>query len=235
MLGRPLIIKPRFGGSSIGVELVDDLDSARALAEASPLYGAGALVEPFLKGWYDVNVAMRTWPRPQLSAIERPIGRSAPLSYADKYVPDEGMAWRGPRGARRPGPRRRRGPDGPGPGDHDGGRRARRGPPRLHDRRAAVLVNEINTIPGSLARYLWIDPEDPFERLLGDLIEEALARPTGPRWLALMACSAQRGLGGGQAGLVPAVAGPDPAISPRRPPAPARRRPGPGTPSVPGR
>ena len=30
-LGRPLIIKPRFGGSSTGVELVDDLDSARAL------------------------------------------------------------------------------------------------------------------------------------------------------------------------------------------------------------
>jgi D-alanine-D-alanine ligase len=50
-LGNPLIVKPRYGGSSLGVELVDDLDSARALVRSSPLYGSGALVEPFLKGW----------------------------------------------------------------------------------------------------------------------------------------------------------------------------------------
>src|SRR6266700_3818985 len=42
---------------------------------------------------------------------------------------------------------------------------------------AKVLVNEINTIPGSLARYLWITPEIPFIRQLSDLIEEAMARP----------------------------------------------------------
>ncbi|HEX5289707.1 MAG TPA: hypothetical protein VFX25_12615, partial [Streptosporangiaceae bacterium] len=177
-LGRPLIIKPRFGGSSIGVELVDDLDSARALAQSSPLYGAGALAEPFLKGWYDVNVAMRAWPQAQLSAIERPIGRSGPLlSYADKYVPDEGMA-----GAAREVPAALA-PDVAAAMTAQ----ARaimtaagvRGVARLDFMTdgSAVLVNEINTIPGSLARYLWIDPEVPFERLLGDLIEEALARP----------------------------------------------------------
>jgi D-ala D-ala ligase C-terminus len=42
---------------------------------------------------------------------------------------------------------------------------------------ANVLVNEINTIPGSLARYLWIAPEIPFFRQLTDLIDEAVSRP----------------------------------------------------------
>ena len=177
-LGRPLIVKPRFGGSSIGVELVDDLDSARALAQASPLYGSGALVEPFLKGWYDVNVAMRTWPQPQLSAIERPIGRSGPLlSYADKYVPDEGMA-----GAARELPAALAPDVAAAMTAHARAIKTAagvRGVARLDFMTdgAAVLVNEINTIPGSLARYLWITPEVPFARLLADLIEEALARP----------------------------------------------------------
>jgi len=41
-----------------------------------------------------------------------------------------------------------------------------------------VWVNEINTIPGSLARYLWIDPPIAFSTLLGDLIDEAITRPS---------------------------------------------------------
>jgi hypothetical protein len=40
------------------------------------------------------------------------------------------------------------------------------------------VVNEINTVPGSLARYLWIDPALPFARLLEDMIAEAAAVPT---------------------------------------------------------
>jgi D-alanine-D-alanine ligase len=42
----------------------------------------------------------------------------------------------------------------------------------------ALFVNEINTIPGSLGRHLWIDPEISFGRLLLDLITEALNRPS---------------------------------------------------------
>ena len=40
------------------------------------------------------------------------------------------------------------------------------------------VVNEVNTIPGSLARYLWVDPEVPFATLLGDLLDEARSSPT---------------------------------------------------------
>ena len=36
-----------------------------------------------------------------------------------------------------------------------------------------IYVNEINTIPGSLAKYLWIDRRCPFAALLGDMLDEA--------------------------------------------------------------
>ena len=177
-LGTPLIVKPRYGGSSLGVELVDDLDSARALAQSSPLYVSGTLVEPFLKGWYDINIAFRTWPHRQLSAIERPIRRSGPLlSYQDKYVPDEGMA-----GAARELPATLAKEVAATVITQAAAimkAAAVRGVARLDFMTdgAQVLVNEINTIPGSLARYLWIAPEIPFIRQLSDLIEEAVAKP----------------------------------------------------------
>ena len=40
------------------------------------------------------------------------------------------------------------------------------------------VVNEVNTMPGSLARYLWVDPAVPFATLLDDLLDEARRRPT---------------------------------------------------------
>jgi D-alanine-D-alanine ligase len=40
-----------------------------------------------------------------------------------------------------------------------------------------LFVNEINTIPGSLSKHLFIDPPLAFAQLLADLITEALQRP----------------------------------------------------------
>jgi D-alanine-D-alanine ligase len=41
-----------------------------------------------------------------------------------------------------------------------------------------LVVNEINTVPGSLARYLWMDPVVPFATLLNDMVQESQQRPT---------------------------------------------------------
>ena len=40
-----------------------------------------------------------------------------------------------------------------------------------------LYVNEVNTIPGSLSKYLFVEPELTFSQLLGDLVSEALERP----------------------------------------------------------
>ncbi len=177
----PYIVKPRFGGSSIGIDVVQDLDTARARLSANPHLRSGAVVEPYRPDLGDLQVAVRSWPELRLSAIERPLrtsGSSDILDYRDKYVAGEGMA-----GAPRELPARI-------PPALEAGIRAAaatvadvagvRGVARI-DFLAdddGFVVNEVNTIPGSLARYLWVDPVVPFGDLLADLLDEARQRPT---------------------------------------------------------
>ncbi len=184
----PYIVKPRFGGSSIGIVAnVADLQTAIALLGANRHLRAGAVIEPYRAELFDLQIAVRTWPELGLSAIERPLrtpraggaaGEPEILGYADKYVGGEGMAS---------APREL-----PAVIDGDLERRLReaaaavahlcsvRGVARvdfLSDGRE-LFVNEINTIPGSLARYLWIDPAVPFRTLLLDMVAEARQRPS---------------------------------------------------------
>jgi len=178
-LDGPLIVKPRRGGSSIGVEVVADAATAVARAKVSPHLRGGAVAEPYRPELFDLNVAVRTWPELALSAIERPIRSTEQtiLGYADKYVPGEGMA-----AAARELPAKI--------GDQlaDQLRELARVTARLADVRAVaridflsdgeqLFVNEVNAPPGSLARYLWVDPPLDFGVLLGDLVQEARATP----------------------------------------------------------
>ena len=84
---RPWVVKPRWGGSSIDVEAgVEDTETVGALARRG-VGRAGVLVQPFLKGWIDLNVAVRTHPQIQCSAVERPIlGDADILGYDEKYL-----------------------------------------------------------------------------------------------------------------------------------------------------
>lgn len=178
----PYIVKPRFGGSSIGIEVVDSLDTAKALLRSSVHLRAGALVESYRPKSYDLNVALRMYPEPQTSAIEKPTRASSAnaqiLGYADKYVGGQGMVS---------APREL-----PANIDIDVERFIRstaiavaeicdvRGVPRLDflvdgDE---IYVNEINTVPGSLGKHLWVNPVVPFATLLHDMFAEANHRPT---------------------------------------------------------
>ena len=176
----PYIVKPRFGGSSIGISVVADLDTARALLQSDQHLRAGAIIEPFRPESVDVNVAVRSWPSLELSAIEKPVRNegSKILGYADKYVGGEGMVS---------APRELPAVLDPAveKSVRDAAERIAvlagvRGVARidflLDD--GELFVNEINTIPGSLAKYLWVDPVVPFEKLLRDMLDEAERRPT---------------------------------------------------------
>lgn len=174
----PYIVKPRFGGSSIGIEVVQDATTARHLRATSPHLRPGAVVEPFMEGGRDLQIAVRTYPETQLSAIEEPIQAASGLySYEQKY-----LAW----GA--------------------SGRIARLLPAPLAvaleeelrstalavtslvglrsvaridflEKNGSLFVNEVNTIPGSLAAYLFIDPPISRRELLEGMITEATAEP----------------------------------------------------------
>jgi D-alanine-D-alanine ligase len=177
----PYIVKPRFGGSSIGIDVVEDFATASARLGANPHLRFGAVLEPFRPDLSDLQVAVRSWPELELSAVERPIRASdtaAILDYRDKYVAGEGMA-----GASRELPARISAElekDLRAAAERIAVLAGVRGVARIDflSDGAQFVVNEVNTIPGSLARYLWVDPEVPFAALLHDLLAEARHRPT---------------------------------------------------------
>ena len=179
----PYILKPRFGGSSIGVEVVADLDTALGPARGQR--------PPARRG------GRRALPRRPL----RPERGRADLAAASSCRPSNGRCARPPRRRSSGTPTSTSGergwPSAPRqlPADlapplvadalHDAARTVRARWPTSAAWRAStssptgtsLFVNEVNTVPGSLARYLWVDPPLPFIDLLDALIGEALARP----------------------------------------------------------
>jgi D-alanine-D-alanine ligase len=174
----PYIVKPRFGGSSIGIEVVEDWATAAALLASSPYLGEGGVVEPFVAESRDLQIAVRTWPKLELSAIEAPTRAGEGIySYNQKY-----LAWGGEVSGGRliPAPI-------PPPIEDDLRKLARRvarvadlrGVGRIDflEREGEVWVNEVNTIPGSMAAYLWIDPPIARPALFRAMLEEAVESP----------------------------------------------------------
>jgi D-alanine-D-alanine ligase len=179
----PYIIKPRFGGSSIGVELVADLQTARDLAQNSAYMRRGAVIEQYRPNAEDLYIAIRSYPELQFSLVERPRPRDAGAGdrqiygYQQKYLEQqaaENTASEIP--ARLP---------------DDAAKSVRvmaeeiahltrlTGAARLDFLRdgSQVWVNELNSIPGALAFRLWSESGVSHEQLLTDMIAEA----TGPR------------------------------------------------------
>lgn len=170
----PYIVKPRFGGSSIGIEVAEDWATVLALKASSGFFDQGAVVEPFLAGSRDLQVAIRTYPDLQLSSIEAPARSGEGIySYDQKY-----LAWGGEVSGGRELPARV--DDAVEKAIHDLSVRitdvaSLRGIARIDflERDGQILVNEVNTIPGSMAVYLWIDPPISRKQLFEDMLAEA--------------------------------------------------------------
>jgi D-alanine-D-alanine ligase len=168
----PYIVKPRFGGSSIGIEVVEDLDTARALAKSSVHLRQGVVVEPFSKGAVDLNLAYSTSPSLRFSLLEKPLKDGDLFDFEAKYVNTDGLA-----GAARELPAQV-----PDAVTKEAERLAAqvlevtgiRGLGRLDFLLVGDVlhVNEINTIPGSMSLYLW-PKEVPAAELLLGAVEEA--------------------------------------------------------------
>ena len=180
----PYIVKPRFGGSSIGIEIVDDLGTARALMSSSPHLKNGAVIEPYRKGIVDLNISFRTFPDFELTDVEKPLrdGESSGMySYQEKYLSGSG-GGAGLTHAPREFPAQV--PDTVNEQARSLAHRVAEvtrlsGIVRVDllwdpsdDR---VYVNEVNTIPGAMSLYLW-SPKRPPAEVLSDAINEAIQR-----------------------------------------------------------
>ncbi len=178
----PYIVKPRYGGSSIGIEVVQDLETLTRRLQASVHFRDGAVIEPYRPDLYDLQLAVRSGTPLLMSAIERPLRKSGVgpiLSYADKYQPGGGMAT---------APRELPAVIAKEVADEI---------LRLAQRTADVIgvrgvmridflagddgslfVNEVNTIPGSLSHYLFIEPKISLADQLSRDVAEAKSHPT---------------------------------------------------------
>lgn len=173
----PYIVKPRFGGSSIGIEIVDDWNTAKALAASSVQLRQGAVAEAFHEDAVDLNIAYRTAPQFAVSMLERPLRAGVGIySYADKYMQAEGLV-----AAPREMPAKV-----PPEVEARAAALARqvrdctdiRGLVRLDFllRQDELFVNEVNTIPGAMGLYLWPSGGTSASQLLLDLLEETKSR-----------------------------------------------------------
>ena len=172
----PYIVKPRFGGSSIGIHVVGDWKSGQELTVKGVHYRRGAVIEPYrATRWISTSPC---GPSPSCNC-RRWRSRFAPRarrrSWATATSTSAARAWPVRPGNCRP----RSTPTGREPLRDVALQVAAvagvRGLARLDFLLDSddLYVNEINTIPGSLARYLWIDPPIPFGRLLNEMLTEA--------------------------------------------------------------
>jgi D-alanine-D-alanine ligase len=177
----PVIVKPARLGSSIGVKVARDADELSNLISIASRLDTKILVEPYLKNCLEVNCSLLGNYEPIASTTEQPLRRGDLLSFDDKYI-HEGRE-RGMQSAQRviPAPLTDR--------QNEeiqalairvfqalGCKGVARVDFLLDLEEGKIYVNEINTLPGSIAYYLW--KEKPHflspEQLVDRLIELAL-------------------------------------------------------------
>lgn len=196
----PLFVKPANLGSSVGVAKADDAAALIAALVKVFQHDTQAIVEPCVVDLSEINVSVRRVEgRPVASVVEMPVRRSKSgvLTYEDKYVgpggkkkaPSAGMATM----ARVTDP-----PELPAAFKEAARAHAAtvyealgaQGVSRidfiLDGAKGELYFNEINTLPGSVAHYLWSasTPSLTYTELLAALIEEAEGRRAAERRLS---------------------------------------------------
>ena len=180
----PVIIKPINLGSSVGIKVAKDREGLCEALQYAYEFGQKVLVEKAIMNLREINCSvLGDYESAQASECEEPISSDEILSYEDKYVAGGKGASEGMRTAKRELP-------------------ANLTPELREEIRTLavktfqaldcngvsridfmidkdtdqVYVNEINSIPGSLAFYLWEIMGKPYEELLDDMVKLALKR-----------------------------------------------------------
>ncbi len=174
----PVIVKPVGLGSSIGLSRVKNQKELDEALEVAFCYDRRVIIEEALDDFSEVNISVLGNNPYQVSMTEEPKSSGKILSFADKYEGQQkskGMA-----GSKRSIPAKQsagvikkiekgtvdffRAIGGKGIARVD----------FMVDKKGKVYFNEINTMPGSLAFYLWEASGISFEKLVKKLVDLAL-------------------------------------------------------------
>ncbi|MCL2495517.1 MAG: D-alanine--D-alanine ligase [Oscillospiraceae bacterium] len=200
----PVIVKPVNLGSSVGISKADDRESLQRALELAFQFAPRVLVEPAVQNLREINCSiLGDADAARASVCEEPLNADEILSYENKYMgsgsksgkagPKRGAAPQVPQ-AQQQASKGMAGLDRKIPADIS---------PELAERvqnlaikafqaldcngvaridflmdgqTGALWLNEINTIPGSLAFYLWEPSGLPYAQQLDEMISLAFTR-----------------------------------------------------------
>lgn len=178
-IGYPVFVKPANLGSSIGVSRADDRESLYDSLELAFEYDRRVLVEKGLNKPVELNCSVKGYDDDvQASPIEMPLNSDGFLDFGDKYLASGGSKGMASLHRVLPAPIE--------DSLRDEIQEMSRTIFRLMDCKGVVRIDymfdresektyitEINTIPGSLAFYLWENAGIPYSSLIDDMIEYA--------------------------------------------------------------
>ncbi len=206
-LGYPVFVKPATLGSSIGVAKADNVDELRTYVNVAANFDRRLLVEKALTDAIEINCAVMGNDEYTTAPLEQPVTWQEFLTYEEKYMRGEGGA--GMKGAERKIPApisdeltlriKQMAQDAFRAVD---GRGMARVDFLVREAAGEIILNEINTIPGSLAFYLWQEAGMAPSQVVDELIRlgieaHAEKRKTTYNYkTGLIAHAAARGLKG---------------------------------------
>ena len=184
-LAYPVFVKPANLGSSIGIGRATDRESLRKAIEVAASFDRRVLVEAGVSNPKEVNCSVLGYAEEvRASVCEMPVSTEEFLTYQDKYL--RAAKGEGPGGGSKGMQSLAR--QVPAPIGEEMTKRAQKlacdafrvldckGAVRvdmLLSEDGALCINEINTIPGSLAFYLWAEEGVAYPELIERMVEYA--------------------------------------------------------------
>lgn len=192
----PVIVKPADIGSSVGVSVANDRDEFIDAVNLVRQFSERILIEKYVKNLKEINISvLGDCESHKLSVCEEPISANAFLTYADKYSSGGTKD-----GVKMGGSKASSGGGGMSSAKREIPAKIPKDMQKTIETYASasfraldcsgvsridfiidqddntVYVNEFNTIPGSLAFYLWEASGKPFAEMIDELIQLALKR-----------------------------------------------------------
>ena len=186
----PLIVKPATTGSSVGINVCEDEESLRDAIDEAMQYDSKIIIEQVVSNLKEVNIAvLGNYENQKLSEIEEVLSGNKYLTFADKYIGGgktgkmksaKSAAIKGSKGMVSANRKL--------PAELDkkireeiediaikafkslGSAGNSRIDFLIDEKSKKVYINEINSIPGSLAFYLWEAKDINFTQVLDDMI-----------------------------------------------------------------
>ena len=186
----PLIVKPACTGSSVGISVCENEEKLIEGIDDAIQYDSKIIIEEVVENLKEVNIAvMGNYEHQRVSEIEEVLSANKFLTFTDKYIGDGKGKIKGAKCSKKVGSKGMASTNRKLPADLSDKLRTQvediatsafkalgcSGNSRIDflidEKTNKVYINEINSIPGSLAFYLWDAKDMDFADLLDNMIQ----------------------------------------------------------------